>query len=212
MPARILARDQHRQIKCVLEAERGQLLRRRLGDEQVPVLECAAEDREGTALRGRLCSSPGPDGVSSLDPGAGKTDEEPANVKTSVSVFPASSISSGPDAAAFPRRRVLTVEVIAMRRLTKWALFLAVPLLLMLAVSAAASTPPAGKVKRTKGEIETVAMDGSRVVYSTEFNGVYSWTFAPAEARRWRSPRTATGRWCMSSLSPESESPGSRAT
>jgi hypothetical protein len=56
MPARILPRDQHRQLERILEAERWQLLRRRLGDEQVPVLDCAAEDRVRPALRGRRSS------------------------------------------------------------------------------------------------------------------------------------------------------------
>ena len=46
VPAWILLRYQHRQLERVFEAERRQLLRRRLGDEQIPMLECAAEDGE----------------------------------------------------------------------------------------------------------------------------------------------------------------------
>lgn len=60
VPARIIAGDQDRELERVLEAERRQLLRRRFGDEQVLALDCAAEDRVGTALRGRLRSSRGP--------------------------------------------------------------------------------------------------------------------------------------------------------
>jgi hypothetical protein len=66
MPARILARDQDRQLERVREVQRRKLLRGRLGDEQVAVLECTAEDRVGTALRGRCSSSLGPDGAASL--------------------------------------------------------------------------------------------------------------------------------------------------
>jgi hypothetical protein len=60
MPARIFARDQHRQLEGVCEVERRKLLCGRLDDEQVPVLECLAEDRIGAALRGRRSSSSGP--------------------------------------------------------------------------------------------------------------------------------------------------------
>ena len=37
-------------------------LRRGLGDHEVAVLERSRKDSAGTALRGRRCSSPGPDG------------------------------------------------------------------------------------------------------------------------------------------------------
>jgi len=60
MPARILSRDQDRQVERVLEAERRQLFRRRLGDEQVPALYRSVENGPGLPLRGRLRSSPGP--------------------------------------------------------------------------------------------------------------------------------------------------------
>ena len=60
MPARILARDQQRQLERLREAEPADLLRRRLGDEQVAALERSAEDGAGMPLRGRRSSSPGP--------------------------------------------------------------------------------------------------------------------------------------------------------
>jgi hypothetical protein len=88
--------------------------------------------------------------------------------------------------------RVLTVEVSAVRSLKKWSLFLAVPLVLMLAVSAAASTPPSGKVKWTNAGIESVAMDGSRVAYSTELNGVYSWDVRSGRSVRLARPSSST--------------------
>jgi hypothetical protein len=68
-----------------------------------------------------------------------------------------------------------------MKPLMRWALFLAVPLLFILAVSAAAGTKPRVKVKRTSW-IHALAMDGPRVAYSTgpfvyccEGGGVYVW-------------------------------------
>ena len=79
-----------------------------------------------------------------------------------------------------------------MKPLIKWVLFLAVPLLLMLAGSAAASTPPAGKVKWTNAGIETVAMDGSRVAYSTESNAVYSWDVRSGKSTRLARPSSST--------------------
>jgi hypothetical protein len=66
MPARILARDQDRQLKGVDEVERRELLCRRLRDQQVSMLKRPLEDRIGTALRGRRSSSLGPDGRPSL--------------------------------------------------------------------------------------------------------------------------------------------------
>jgi hypothetical protein len=70
MPARILARDQDRQLERVDEVERRELLRRSLGDEQVAVLERPAKDRIGTTLRSRRVSFLGPDGVVSLEQGS----------------------------------------------------------------------------------------------------------------------------------------------
>jgi hypothetical protein len=69
----------------------------------------------------------------------------------------------------------MAVEVIAMKRLAKWAVFLAVPFLLVLAVSAAAGSTPTRRLKHASGPITTLAMDGPRVVYSTDGNGVYVW-------------------------------------
>jgi hypothetical protein len=60
MPTRILARDQDRQLKRFGKAQPADLLRRRLGDEEVPALKCSAEDGTGMPLRGRRSSSTGP--------------------------------------------------------------------------------------------------------------------------------------------------------
>ena len=49
------------------------------------------------------------------------------------------------------------------------------PLLLVLAVSAAAGGTPTRKLKHASGQIAALAIDGPRVVYSTEGNGVYVW-------------------------------------
>jgi hypothetical protein len=79
-----------------------------------------------------------------------------------------------------------------MKSLIRWALLLAVPLLLVLAVSAAAGTPPAGKVKWTNAGIMTVAMDGSRVAYSTESNAVYSWDVRSGRSARLARPSSSS--------------------
>jgi hypothetical protein len=47
MPARILASDQERQLECFSEADPADLLRRRLGNDQVPALERSAKDWVG---------------------------------------------------------------------------------------------------------------------------------------------------------------------
>jgi hypothetical protein len=60
MPTRILARDQDREGERLGEADPADLFRRRLRDEQVPVLERSAEDGTFMALRGRRSSSLGP--------------------------------------------------------------------------------------------------------------------------------------------------------
>jgi len=72
----------------------------------------------------------------------------------------------------------------------KWPLSFAAMLLLALAVSAAAGAPPAGKVKQTKGWIQTVAMSGSQVAYSTgggvpygPGDKVYLWNVQSGAAR-----------------------------
>jgi hypothetical protein len=51
MPARILARDQDREVECVSEVERRSSFAGRFGDEQIAALECAAEDRVGRPAR-----------------------------------------------------------------------------------------------------------------------------------------------------------------
>jgi hypothetical protein len=61
-----------------------------------------------------------------------------------------------------------------MKRPLNW-LLPAVPLLLVLAVSAAGTTTPTRKLKHASGPIVTLAMDGPRVVYSTQGNRVYVW-------------------------------------
>src|SRR5262249_20521089 len=68
MPARRLPSDQGRQLECLDEADVTDLLGRRLGDEQVVVLECSFEDCARMALRGRRASSPGPSGTQRLPP------------------------------------------------------------------------------------------------------------------------------------------------
>jgi hypothetical protein len=60
MLARSLPGDQGRQVERLDEADVADLPRRRLGDEQVVVLERSLEDRARVALRGRRSSSPGP--------------------------------------------------------------------------------------------------------------------------------------------------------
>jgi hypothetical protein len=67
MPALILPRDEHGQLKRIREVKRWKFLRRGLGDDQVPTVEGSAKDCERVPGRSRRCSSPGPDGVSSLD-------------------------------------------------------------------------------------------------------------------------------------------------
>jgi hypothetical protein len=58
MPARILARDQQRQVESLGQADPADLLRGRFGDEQVAALERSTKDRPRVALRGRRSSSP----------------------------------------------------------------------------------------------------------------------------------------------------------
>jgi hypothetical protein len=62
LPGLFFPGDQERQLERVGEPEPGKLLRRRLCDEQVLVLERPAEDRSRVALRGRRSSSLGPTG------------------------------------------------------------------------------------------------------------------------------------------------------
>ena len=58
MPARILARDQQRQLEGVEEAELRELSRRGDGSRDSPALEHLLEYPVRTALRGRSSSSP----------------------------------------------------------------------------------------------------------------------------------------------------------
>jgi hypothetical protein len=62
VPAGILEGDQHRQLQRLGETNPVDLLRGRLGDEQVLVLDRSAKDCAGVALRGQtfLLSGAGP--------------------------------------------------------------------------------------------------------------------------------------------------------
>jgi hypothetical protein len=66
MPVRFLLRDRQRQLERFAETDPADLLRGRLGDKQVVVLDGSLEDGARMALRGRRRSSPGPDGEPSL--------------------------------------------------------------------------------------------------------------------------------------------------
>jgi hypothetical protein len=57
MPARSLAGDQGRQLERLDQADVADLFRRRLGDEQVVVLERSLEDGVRVALRARFLLS-----------------------------------------------------------------------------------------------------------------------------------------------------------
>jgi hypothetical protein len=59
VPARILASDEQRQFERLVEAEPADLLRGRLGDDQVAALERSTKDRPRVPLRGRRSSSRG---------------------------------------------------------------------------------------------------------------------------------------------------------
>lgn len=62
-----------------------------------------------------------------------------------------------------------------MKRLLEWVLFLAASSLLVLAVAASATSTPTRKLKHASGPITALAIDGARVIYSTDGNGVYVW-------------------------------------
>lgn len=64
-----------------------------------------------------------------------------------------------------------------MKRLFSLALAIAAPLLLVLVISAAAGNAPAKKVKHVGLPVVAIAMDGSRVVYSSDDNAVGVWNF-----------------------------------
>ena len=67
VPARILPRDQHGELERVEQAQLRKLSRRSHGRDHIPALDRLLEDSVRTALRGRGSSSPGPEGLSSLD-------------------------------------------------------------------------------------------------------------------------------------------------
>ncbi len=63
-----------------------------------------------------------------------------------------------------------------MKQLRNWLLFFAAPLLLVFVVSAAATTStPTRAVKQAGRSVVAVAIDGQRVVYSSDDNAVYVW-------------------------------------
>jgi hypothetical protein len=66
-------------------------------------------------------------------------------------------------------------EVRAMKLLSMFLAAVAAPLLLALVVPAAAWNPPAKKLKQVGLPVETVAMDGPRVMYSSDDNAVRVW-------------------------------------
>jgi hypothetical protein len=84
-----------------------------------------------------------------------------------------------PDLAA-----MMTTEVRPMKGLLQLALVLA----LALAVSASATTTPTERRQGTSGPVTALAMDGSRVVYSTDGNGVYVWNVRSGASSRVRLP------------------------
>lgn len=75
-----------------------------------------------------------------------------------------------------------------MKQLLKWVLTLALPLMLVLAVSASATSTPTRKLKHASGPITALAVDGARVVYSTDGNGVYVWNVQSGVTVRVRTP------------------------
>ncbi|HUK95081.1 MAG TPA: hypothetical protein VLU96_08520 [Gaiellaceae bacterium] len=66
------------------------------------------------------------------------------------------------------------------------------PLLFVLAVSAAATPTPTRKLKHASGPIVTLAMDGARVVYSTQGNRVYVWNIRTGATSRVRDSSSST--------------------
>jgi hypothetical protein len=89
------------------------------------------------------------------------------------------------------RRRLavmMRVEVRAMKGLLKWVLLLSLPLLLVTAVSASAKSAPKRILKHAGAPIAALAIDGARVVYSTDDNGVYVWNMQSGATVRVRRP------------------------
>ena len=75
-----------------------------------------------------------------------------------------------------------------MKRLLTWVLFLVVPTLLVLTVSASAGSTPTRRIEHAAGPITALAIDGQRVVYSTDGNGVYVWNVRSDATSRVRRP------------------------
>ena len=74
-----------------------------------------------------------------------------------------------------------------MKALLKWAPFVAASLLLLLLASAAPAKVPSQKVKQASKQIVAIAMDGQRVVYSTDDQAVRVWNVvsgASSQVRR----------------------------
>jgi hypothetical protein len=85
------------------------------------------------------------------------------------------------------------VEVRAMKVLLNRALFVAVPLILILGVSAASAGLPVRKVETTKRPVVAMAIDGSRVAYSTDQNAVFVWNVLTGKTTRARGVHLGTG-------------------
>jgi WD40 repeat protein len=75
-----------------------------------------------------------------------------------------------------------------MKQLLKWVLAFALPLTLLLAVSASATSTPTRRLMHATGPITALAIDGARVVYSTDGNGVYVWNLQSGVTVRVRKP------------------------
>lgn len=75
-----------------------------------------------------------------------------------------------------------------MERLLSWVLVLFVPSVIVLALSASASTTPTRRVEHSSSPVTTLAIDGPRVVYSTDSNGVYVWNVRSGVTSRVRRP------------------------
>jgi hypothetical protein len=73
-----------------------------------------------------------------------------------------------------------------MKALLKWAPFVAALLLLLLLVSAAPAKAPSQEVKHASRHIVAIAMDGPRVVYSTDDQAVRVWNIVSGASSRVR--------------------------
>ena len=83
---------------------------------------------------------------------------------------------------------MIAEEVRTIKRFLSWVLVLVVPSVIVLALSASASTMPTRKVEHTGSPVTTLAIDGPRVVYSTDGNGVYVWNLRSGVTSRVRVP------------------------